>query len=202
LSLSSCEYADSRRGVEKKVEKNYGDEIEQYAVDFNLPPEYLKALAVLECSGEKNIKPRFEESVYKKLKKVKKNQLKKYEDITPEILKNTPDSILSDMSRSWGPFQLMGYKCVKIGIDISELKKNSVKWGIYWIDETYGDLLRAHKYKDAFHLHNSGKMYPADGNPLTFDPNYVENGLKYLKKFHRADSIRNLKRNKVIIDLN
>lgn len=203
ITFASClEYGDSRRGVEKKVEKNYGEKIEEYAEIFDLPPEYLKALAVLECSGDKKIIPRFEEGVYTKLKKVKKRQLKNYENITPEILKNVPDSTLQEMSKSWGPFQLMGYKCVWIGIDIKELKKNSVKWGIYWIDKTYGNLLRKHRYKDAFHLHNSGKMYPADGNPLTYDPDYVDNGLKYLRKFHRADSIRALNRNKVIIKLN
>jgi hypothetical protein len=202
LFLSSClEYGDSRKGVEKKIEKNYGEIIEEYAELFDLPSEYLKALAVIECSGDKNIKPRFEEKVYRKLLKVKKNKMKNYENITPEILKNVSDSTLRDMSKSWGPFQLMGYKCVWIGIDIQELKKNSVKWGIYWINKSYGNLLRTHKYKDAFHLHNSGRMYPADGNPLTFDPDYVENGLFYLEKFHRADSIRNLRRDQVIISI-
>ena len=35
----------------------------------------------------------------------------------------------------------------------------------------------------AFHLHNTGKPYPADGQPTTFHPDYVQRGMAYMRKF-------------------
>ena len=50
-----------------KVEINWGKKIDKYGNYFGISPSYLKALCVLECSGKKKIKPRFEKKVYKKL---------------------------------------------------------------------------------------------------------------------------------------
>ncbi|MCX6233495.1 MAG: hypothetical protein NT175_02060 [Bacteroidetes bacterium] len=52
-----------------------------------------------------------------------------------------------------------------------------------WIDMTYGDYIRKGRYKDAFHIHNTGDTYPVAGPPKTYDPKYVENGLMYMKYF-------------------
>jgi len=87
------------------------------------------------------------------------------------------------MAKSWGPFQIMGYKCFWLGIELKELKENSTYWGVYWINKSYGKKVRAKKYKDCFHLHNAGKPYPKKGPPQTYDPNYVQNGLDYMKMF-------------------
>ncbi len=155
-----------------------------FAEKFSLPAEYIKALAVIECSGRKIIPPRFEKGVYEKLKLVKKSDTAKLENITHKLLKNTPDSVLRDMAKSWGPLQLMGYKCVWLNVDIEELKGEKILfYSVKWINETYGDYLRQEKYKDAFHIHNAGKPYPKNGKPNTFDPEYVKNGMKYMKYF-------------------
>ena len=69
LTIYSCNfYLDTR----KITEINYGKEVDIIAKEFDLPTHYLKALIILECSGRKKIKPRFEKHVYKKLDLVKK----------------------------------------------------------------------------------------------------------------------------------
>jgi hypothetical protein len=54
---------------------------------------------------------------------------------------------------------------------------------VKWIDLTYGDYIRRGQYKDAFHIHNTGRPYPDSGPPKTYDPKYVPNGLMYMKYF-------------------
>ena len=46
-------------------EHNYGEQVREIADDMELPYEYLMALAVLECSGEKPAGQRFESHVYR-----------------------------------------------------------------------------------------------------------------------------------------
>jgi len=206
LLASSCELGKKRKlNVLNKVELNYGEEIEKYASKFEVPVEYLKALTVIECAGEKEVEPRFEPEVFNQLKKVKNNQLTNYENLTSTILKNITEDKLKEMSKSWGPFQIMGYKCVWLGIDLEELKKNSLYWGVVWIDKTYGDYLREGNFKDAFHMHNAGKPFPKEGSSQTYDPDYVDNGLYYMKLFkeNNTSAIRKKKEkeNKVKISI-
>jgi hypothetical protein len=145
----------------------------------------------LECNGVENPPARFEQGVYENLIRLKERKISKFEDLTPEIIKNTPDSIIRQMASSWGPFQIMGYKCVNLNIEISQLKGEDIFfYSVKWIDENYGDVIRNKEYKHAFHIHNSGKMYPDNGPPLTYDINYVANGIKYMKHFREQDSIR------------
>ena len=59
-------------------------------------------------------------------------------------------------------------------------------YAVKWINITYGDYVRKGDYKHAFHIHNAGKEYPSDGKPLTYDPDYVKNGLKYEKYFRKV----------------
>ena len=189
-SIISCNISfENDKFQETKVERNYGDVFEDLSDKFNIPEVYFKALAILECSGEKEIPERFEPNIYEQLKRVKSGEIDKFENITTELIKNESDKTLKEMSKSWGPFQLMGYKCIWLGVSIKDLKQNSTYLGAKWINLTYGDYIRKGKYMDAFHLHNAGKMYPDSGPPKTFDPKYVENGLKYLKEFQKSDSI-------------
>jgi len=170
----------------EEVEQNYGEQIELAAKNFNLSPHYLKALCMLECSGRKYIKPRFEPHIFEKLKLVKSGELKKFEHVTQKMLFDASDEALKNLASSWGPFQLMGYKCLLLDIKIADIRSDeAVYWGVKWIDETYGNFVRKEKYKDAFHMHNTGKTFPKSGISKTHDPEYVKNGLKYMEYFKK-----------------
>jgi hypothetical protein len=167
-----------------RTEENYGAEIDRLAAKFDLNPEFLKALIILECSGLKKIKPRFERHIYKRLVNVRAGKLDKLENIRPKDLKDATDDALKNMACSWGPFQIMGYKCIWLDIQLADLRgPEALYWAVKWIDLTYGDYIRKGKYRDAFHIHNTGRPYPDSGPPKTYDRNYVPNGLMYMKHF-------------------
>lgn len=162
-----------------RTNKHYGNEVWQQALKFNLPPEYLKALIILECSGLKNVPSRFEKHVYKKLKRVQAGTLSNYENITRNDLKDAKDSAIKNLASSWGPFQIMGYKCIKLNTNVKSLRGNdAIYWGVKWINNEYGEYLRNNKFEEAFRIHNTGSP-----NGKTHDPDYVKNGLKHLKNF-------------------
>jgi hypothetical protein len=167
-----------------RTEANYGAEIDKLAAQFDLSPEYLKALIILECSGLKKIKPRFERHIYRRLLNVRSGKLDRFENIKPSDLRDASDDALKNMAHSWGPFQLMGYKCIWLDIQLQELRGDQgLYYAVKWIDLTYGDYIRRGQYKDAFHIHNTGRPYPETGPPKTYDSQYVPNGLKYMKHF-------------------
>jgi len=168
----------------KRLYENYNNKVDILAKQFNLPAEYLKALIILESSGNNNIPNRFEKHVFTELKKVREGTRKNYENIIQKTIYDASDEALKNLASSWGPFQLMGYKCVLLEINVSDVRgKDALYWGIKWIDLTYGNYLRQEKYRDAFHIHNTGRPYPKTGKPFTHDPNYVSNGIKYMKVF-------------------
>ena len=141
---------------------------------------------MLETSGRVPVTSRFEEHVYEKLKLVKKGVKPQYEHITTAMLRHVSDVSLRNMATSWGPFQIMGYKSVQLKIKLHNLHgKDAVYWGMKWINEDYGYLLRQGRYKDAFHFHNTGREYPLTGEPQTYDPSYVSHGLKYMTFFKK-----------------
>ncbi len=191
LTLNACDRSDSSSTGETRLTgsvgrtmENYGEEVVMYAQEFQLPPEYLLALIVLESSGRRMIPPRFEIHVYRRLQEVKDGNRNLYQHVTPQHLQDATDQEMKYLASSWGPFQLMGYKCILLDINIRDIRgRDAVYWGIHWINLTYGDKLREGKYKDAFHIHNTGRNYPVDGKPLTHDPAYVDNGLEYMTVF-------------------
>ena len=78
----------------------------------------------------------------------------------------------------------MGYKCLLYGINVKDLRnENGTYWGVKWINEAYGRLLKKGDYKNAFHYHNTGRMMPANGISKTHDPEYVKNGLELMAYF-------------------
>lgn len=174
---------DRKIGIDK-VEENYGNAIDSAAAVFNINPKFLKALCMLECGGRKVFDQRFEPHVYRKLKSVKFNVLSNYEHVTPDMLRDANDEALRNLASSWGPFQLMGYKCLLLGIKVRDIRgPQSVYYGVKWIDMTYGDYLKKGLYEDAFHIHNTGMPLPANSVPKTYDPEYINHGLSYMKKF-------------------
>jgi hypothetical protein len=167
-----------------RTEENYGAEIDRLAAKFDLNPEFLKSLIILECSGLKKVKPRFEKHIYKRLVNVRSGDLDKFENIRPSDLHDATDEALKNMASSWGPFQIMGYKCIWLDIQLADLRgPEALYWAVKWVDLTYGDYIRRGQYKDAFHIHNTGRPYPDSGPPKTYDPKYVPNGLMYMKYF-------------------
>lgn len=166
--------------------KNYKSQVDLYADKYNLPSSYLMALIMLECSGRKAVTPRFEKKIYKQLLDLKNKKIDHFEDLTPIDLKYYSDNDIKKLANSYGPFQIMGYKTIKMNITIEELYgKNAIKYGAYWIDKEYGDLLRQGRFADAFHFHNTGKIIPSDGIPRTYDPRYVRRGIDYMRYFSK-----------------
>ncbi len=174
LIINSCGFDNY-----SNTELNYGDEVVRYAQEYNLPSEYLKALIILECSGDKPAGQRFEQNVFTKLKEVQNGRRKRYENITRRHIKYCSDAALRNLATSWGPFQIMGYKCIDMGIIISDLRGvESIKWGVKWINKEYGILIRNKDFEKAFRVHNTGSV-----NGRTYDPDYVKNGLEHINYF-------------------
>lgn len=169
----------------KAAAENYGKEIKRLAGKYGLSPEYLMSVIMLECSGRRNVPPRFESSVFRKLKEVKEGK-RTLENITRDELKDAGDDALRNLASSWGPFQIMGYKCFHLKIQIKDLRgSESLEHGVRWIDLTYGSYIRAGKYADAFHIHNTGRPVPKNGKYQTFDSKYVPQGLAYMEYFRK-----------------
>ncbi|MDP2176104.1 MAG: hypothetical protein Q8K70_09380 [Bacteroidota bacterium] len=176
---------DEKQGVEVLIE-NYGESINEAAETFDLPANYLKALCMMECGGAKKIKPRFEKHVFKRLKQVRDGKLNNYEHVTKDMVEDASDEALKNLASSWGPFQLMGYKCLLLDIKIKDIRgDDGVYYGVKWIDLTYGKYLRQKRFKDAFHIHNAGKPFPKSGISKTHHPQYVNKGIKYMAVFDK-----------------
>ena len=180
LFLSSCNSDQF-----SKTESNYGVEVEKYAKENNISAPFLKALISLECSGEIPAGKRFEKGVYEKLKEVQVGSRLRYDGISKNQIKDCSDAAIKNLATSWGPFQIMGYKCIDLGVKIEDLRgDDAIKWGVTWINKEYGGYLRKNAFEQAFRIHNTGEK---DG--VTYDPNYVENGLGYMQRFGANQSI-------------
>ena len=166
-------------------EQNYGEEMREISSALDVPYAYLMALAVLECSGEKPAGHRFEQHVYRELIKVKEGKRRAYEAVRQEHLEALSEEEIRDLATSWGPFQLMGYKAIGLGLDVEDLSDEEVaaREGARWIQKEYGRFLMRKKWKDAFHIHNTGKRFPLNGHSLTHDPYYVSDGVRYMKYY-------------------
>ncbi len=168
----------------KNTNQNYGKAVDSCARIFNISPAYLKSLICLECSGKTGNLKRYERHVFKRLKAVRDGKSESYEGITKSMIADANDDALKNLATSWGPFQIMGYKCLHLDIHVADLRgTNTVYWSVKWIAEEYGHLLHSGRYKDAFHYHNTGRTFPANGIPTTYDKEYVPNGLHYMQFF-------------------
>ena len=177
---------DQPSNVMERAKFNYGDEVKKYSAELNLPYEYFMALIVLECSGNRPSGTRFEPHVFNRLKDVRDGNRRKYENVKPEIIANASDDALRNLATSWGPLQLMGYKCIGMKVNVEDIRgDDAVYHAMSWVNDEYGDLLRKGKYKDAFHMHNTGRKYPLVGKPKTHDPLYVQKGLQYIAYYKR-----------------
>lgn len=184
IIFASCNFFS--KGGKKYVIKNYKNQVDIYAKKYNLPSSYFLALIMLESSGKKVIKPRYEHNVYKSLKALRDGKIKKFEDLTIDDVKSYSNYELKQLAKSYGPFQIMGYKAIKMKINLNDFQGDSaIKYGIEWINREYGDVLRNGNYMDAFHMHNTGHPYPKNKKPSTYDPNYVKKGIEYMHYFSK-----------------
>ena len=171
----------------QRTTENYYHEVDSIAKRFDIDTPYLMALIVLECSGRKNFEPRFEKHVFEQLKAAR-DKNKPFGSITKNTIKDANDDALKNLATSWGPFQLMGYQCIELDVLVNDIRgKHAVYWGIYWIKKRYGKYLKKGKYEDAFHIHNTGRKIPFTGIHQTHNPDYVENGINYMKYFRTLE---------------
>lgn len=176
----------TRNGMLEQTEENYGRIIDSLAPDFHISPYYLKALITLECSGRIDFEPRFEKHVFEALKNLRDGKIERYGSIKRQTVAQLSDGGLENLATSWGPFQLMGYQCLELGVYVHHVRgKDAIYWGIKWIKKRYGKYLKKGLYKDAFHIHNTGRPMPKNGVPFTHDPNYTTNGLEYMEWFKK-----------------
>ncbi len=166
-------------------EQNYKEEMLDISQKLDLPYEYLMALAVLECSGEKPAGHRYEKHIFNQLKNVRDGKQRKLENIHQKDLNGLDDDGLKNLATSWGPFQLMGYKVIPMGLNIVDIRdeEDAAYYAAKWIKDEYGHFLKKKKWKDAFHYHNTGQRFPLSGRSRTHDPYYVSDGIKYMKYF-------------------
>ncbi|MDZ4750640.1 MAG: hypothetical protein SGI87_03410 [Flavobacteriales bacterium] len=165
------------------AERNYSEEVLSLSKKYEVPYEYLMALIVLECGGDKPAGNRYESHIYSKLTKLKDSKIKRLEDLKPHHVAECNENALKNLATSWGPFQLMGYKVVGMGLNISDIRHETtaIEIGVRWIEKEYGHFLKKKKFRDGFHYHNTGSRFPISGKSRTHDPYYVSNGLKYMK---------------------
>lgn len=170
-----------------KALKIHQENVKELAEAYDLPASYLMALIMLESSGKDKTPVRFEKSIYKRLLNLKKGKIEKFENLTIKDVENLSKKQLKALSSSYGPFQIMGYKCFILDIPLKDLTgKKNMRYAVKWIDLTYGDYLRKGNFRDAFHIHNTGEKHPVKGKPKTYDPDYVKNGLEYEKYFRKV----------------
>jgi len=172
----------------ERTEKNYGKEIDSVANLLDINPYYLKALITLECSGRKDFKPRFEKHVFRHLQNVRDGKERNYGSIKKRTINGSSDAALKNLATSWGPFQLMGYQCIEMKLNVYNIRGDqAIYWGAVWMKKRYGKYLKKGNFDDCFHIHNTGQPYPKNGKPRTHDPKYVDRGLNYVKFFKNRD---------------
>ena len=177
-------HAAGDRAGKDAAETNYAREVRRAADKYDLEYSYLMSLLMLECGGRKPSGVRFEPHVFKRLKQVRDGKRAQYEHVTPRHLADASDEALKNLATSWGPFQLMGYKCILLGVKIQDIRgADGVDHGADWINRTYGAAMRQGRFRDCFHMHNAGTPYPASGLPQTHDPQYVPRGMAMMDQF-------------------
>ena len=176
----------------QNVEMNYQSDVELWAEHYDLPPAYLLSLIILECGGQKPCGKRFEPKRYRQLKNLRDGKRRKFENLRQTDLQGLSDSDIRRLATSWGPFQIMGYHSIGLSksggaVSVDDLiGPRAVEIGARWVDENYGTILRYKRYQDAFHMHNTGRVYPKIGKPKTHDPEYVPNGLSHVAYFETS----------------
>ena len=115
-------HAAGDRAGKGAAEANYASDVQRAADKYDLDYGYLMSLLMLECGGRKPSGARFEPHVFKRLKQVRDGKRSQYEHVTPGHLADASDEALKNLATSWGPFQLMGYKCILLDVKIQDIR--------------------------------------------------------------------------------
>ena len=108
----------------------------------------------------------------------------RHENVTPAHLADASDDALRNLATSWGPFQLMGYKCILLDVNIRDIRgPTALSTAPTGSTKPTGSVMRQGRYRDCFHMHNTGQPYPKTGLPRTHDPQYVPRGMAMMKQF-------------------
>ncbi len=184
-SLSGCTLNFWTSGVKReRALENYGADVASEADAQGLPYAYFMALTALECSGNRPCGTRLEPTRYEDLDAVRSGRKKRFENIRTADVHDATDPALENLATSWGPFQIMGYKCIGLGVNVADIRGDrAIHHGMRWVAKDYGHLLEAGRFKDAFHVHNAGTLHPKKGPARTHDPRYVQKGLDYMEWF-------------------
>jgi hypothetical protein len=178
-------WPNGRALVDRRVttRQNYGDQVCSLSQEYEIPYNYLMALITQECSGKNPCPSRYEKHVFRRLQQVRDGKKKQMDrNVTHDSISDANDDALKNLATSWGPFQLMGYQSIGMKTTVSQIRgPDSLKYGIQWIKEDYGHLLGKKRYKDSFHWHNAGRVYPQKGK--TESAEYVSDALEYMEFF-------------------
>ena len=142
---------------------------------------YLAALISLETfpSGNWNSK-RFEVHIYKKLVRLKKDG-KRFGNISSRKLRKYTDAKLKELAHSYGPTQMMGYHCLELDCNISDLQgAYHLQWAVAWMEKKYGKYARKGLWENCFRIHNTGQP-----NGKTYHAKYVQKGLIRMKFYEK-----------------
>lgn len=185
LMLSGCSWSFWAAPTKRhRALTNWGEDVKAEAEAQGLSYAYLMALIVLECSGQRPCNKRKEPKRFENLRAVRDGQRSRFENIGTQDVHDASDEALWNLATSWGPFQIMGYKCIGLKVRVADIRgEQGLHHGARWIREDYGHLLSKERYKDAFHWHNAGSTFPANGKSRTHDPDYVSNGLAHMAWF-------------------
>lgn len=187
-------HAAGDRAGQAAAEFHYQADVQRAANKYDLDYGYLMSLLMLECSGKKPAGTRFEPHVFQRLKQVRDGKKSNYENVTQKHLAGASDDALRNLATSWGPFQLMGYKCILLDVNIRDIRgEQGIEYGAKWINLTYGDAMRKGRFRDCFHMHNTGHPYPKTGLPNTHDPQYVPRGIAMMNRFNPPSSTTTLR---------
>ena len=172
------------RAGKAAAENFYSQEVQRAAEKYDLDYGYLMALLMLECSGKKTAGARFEPHVFNRLKQVRDGKRTNYENVTAAHLADASDDALRNLATSWGPFQLMGYKCILLDVNIRDIRgPNGMEHGADWINQTYGQRDATRPLPRLLPHAQHGPALSRTGLPKTHDPQYVPRGMSMMKQF-------------------
>ena len=154
-------------------------EIARAAAGTAVSPAYMAALISIESSPPGNRESeRFEPNVYRRLKELKYEGTA-WGGLNRKDLARYNDAGLRQLATSYGLVQIMGYHCIEMGCEVSELKGDyQLQWAAVYMQNHYEKHARQRQWSQCFRIHNTGRP---DGRPHRSD--YVERGLARMQYY-------------------
>jgi hypothetical protein len=172
-----------------RIRAKWGDLILKACHPSSIPPEFLSALVANESGGHPGTASRFEPQVFRHLLDVQAGKASPsdllhhrpahYGSITVADLRTRPESLIRAYATSWGLTQIMGYHVIGSSISVSDLVMDAINLRVA-VSLLCGfcshfNLAPEVEFEEMFRCWNTGQPHGK-----TFDPQYVENGLRRL----------------------